>query len=269
MLPQERLIERVRAQCARDPRVVSALMYGSFTRGEGDAHSDVEFWLFLAADDLARLDRAAWLGEIAPLLACFENEYGATVAIFEGPVRGEFHFEDADTLDQVRRWRSLEGAASPETMLVLDRTGELAAALADAAARGPRAPDAALAQALLDRALNWLLLGSSVLRRGEEARALDALSHVQRHLLWLARLSEGAFAHWLTPSRALERDLSAAARARFAECSAPLDAAALAAAYAAAWRWCSELARELVRAFGIDPRAHVFEAAAERSRGDT
>ena len=140
MLRQELLIARVRALCERDPRVVSALMYGSFARGEGDEHSDVEFYVFLSAADLADLDREAWLREIAPLDACFENEYGTTVVFFEGLLRGEFHFEDAATVPRVREWRSLDGAADPERMLLVDRTGTLAGALEAAAELGPRAP---------------------------------------------------------------------------------------------------------------------------------
>jgi lincosamide nucleotidyltransferase len=79
--------------------------------------------------------------------------------------------------------------------------------------------------------LNWLLLGTNMLRRGEYARALDALSQVQRFLLWLARVRENAREHWLTPSRAAERDLSEATMRRFARCTADLDPRSLASAY--------------------------------------
>jgi lincosamide nucleotidyltransferase len=258
MLRQELLIARVRALCERDPRVVSALMYGSFARGEGDEHSDIEFYLFLAAAHLADFDREAWLREVAPLDACFENEYGTTVVFFEGLLRGEFHFEDAATVDRVRDWRSLDGAADPGRMLLVDRTGALASALEAAAELGPRAPSRALAQSLVDRLLNWLVLGSSVLRRGELARAHDALSHVLCHLLWLARLRDGALQHWATPSRALEADVNEATLERYRRCTAALDAGSLRGAYAEAWRFGRELAEAAARAFGCDPRASLF-----------
>ena len=202
MLRQEQLIARVRAHCERDARVVFALTYGSFTRGEGDEHSDVEFWVFLSASDLAVFDREAWIREVEHVELCFENEYGTTVVFFPGLLRGEFHFADAATQERVREWRSLDGTASPERMLLVDRSGGLAAALSEAAARGRLGPTRELTQSLVDRLLNWLVLGSAVLRRGERARALDALSHVQRDLLWLARLESGALQHWPTPSRA-------------------------------------------------------------------
>src|SRR3954447_5748983 len=39
---QEAMIARLRDLCLQDERVVAALLYGSFTRGEGDAFSDIE-----------------------------------------------------------------------------------------------------------------------------------------------------------------------------------------------------------------------------------
>ena len=49
-------------------------MYGSFTRGEGDAHADIEFALFIADDALPQLDQRAWVVQIAspaPTSACW------------------------------------------------------------------------------------------------------------------------------------------------------------------------------------------------------
>jgi len=239
MLRQLVLIDRVRELCAQDARVVSALMYGSFLRGEGDAFSDVEFYLFCSEAGLDGLDREAWLGEIAPLRACFENEFGTTVAIFDDWIRGEFHFEPLAAIARVRAWPLAPGDA--EAMRILDRDGRLRDALADAERPRPVRPTAELASELSNRLLNWLLLGTNVLRRGEYARALDALSQVQRFLLWLARLREGAREHWPTPSRAAERDLSAEALERFARCTAHLDPGALAAAYENAWHFGRDL----------------------------
>jgi len=258
MLRQEQLIARVRALCERDERVVSALMYGSFARGEGDEHSDVEFYVFLSAAHLARFDREAWIREVARFDLCFENEYGTTVVFFDDLLRGEFHFEDAASVDRVREWRSLDGAADPERMLVVDRSGALTAALRAAAAWGPVSPTRELAQSLVDRLLNWLVLGSSVLRRGELARAHDALSHVLRHLLWLARLRDNALQHWPTPSRALEDDVPAATRERYRRCTAALDAESLRGAYAEAWSFGRVLAETTGKAWRCDPRAALF-----------
>ena len=239
MLRQLVLIDRVRELCVQDARVVSALMYGSFLRGEGDAFSDVEFYLFWSEAGLDGLDREAWLGQIAPLRTCFENEFGTTVAIFDDWIRGEFHFEPRGAIARVRSWPLTPEDA--EAMRILDRDGQLRDALADAARPRPVRPTEELASELSKRLLNWLLLGTNVLRRGEYVRALDALSNVQRFLLWLARLREGARTHWPTPSRAAERDLSAGALERFARCTAHLDPGALAVAYENAWRFARDL----------------------------
>ena len=45
MLIQEAMIQRVRELCGADARVTGAFMYGSFTLGEGDAYSDIEFYI--------------------------------------------------------------------------------------------------------------------------------------------------------------------------------------------------------------------------------
>lgn len=42
LIPQYAMIEQVRQLCTNDPRVVSALMFGSFAIGEGDQFSDIE-----------------------------------------------------------------------------------------------------------------------------------------------------------------------------------------------------------------------------------
>ena len=66
MLQQEVMIEKVRELCERDERVVAALMYGSFTLGQGDRFSDIEFYLFFEDKALEGLDEEAWVGQIAP-----------------------------------------------------------------------------------------------------------------------------------------------------------------------------------------------------------
>ncbi|MDI5970347.1 hypothetical protein POF50_013505 [Streptomyces sp. SL13] len=219
MLEQERLIARVRVACRDDERLTAALMYGSFAAGEGDAHSDIEFWLFFDPERHGTVDPAAWCERIAPVRLLVLNEFGTHVAFFPGPVRGEFHFTSFADLGAVRSWPA-RGAAV-ERMVVKDRGGALAAALRAVPER-PAAPDSGEVAALCGRFANWLVLAERVAARGEWLRAWDALAHAQRHLAWLARLAEGRTQHWLTPSRAAERDLPApAAEAlRAATCAA-------------------------------------------------
>ncbi|WP_144120182.1 hypothetical protein [Catellatospora sichuanensis] len=77
MLPQEHLITRVRELCLGDEDLVAALTYGSFAQGVGDAHSDVEFWLFFGADQAEVLDHRAWLDRIGPIRHLIVNEFGS------------------------------------------------------------------------------------------------------------------------------------------------------------------------------------------------
>ena len=78
----------------------------------------------------------------------------------------------------------------------------------------PQEPAATPLSALTDRVLELgTLFGTDGTRLEQRClelpRPADALGHVQRHLLWMARLAEDATGHWLTPSRAAERELSA------------------------------------------------------------
>ncbi|HEX5501507.1 MAG TPA: nucleotidyltransferase domain-containing protein [Thermomicrobiales bacterium] len=252
MLPQERLIGRVREVCRADDRLVAAMMYGSFARGEGDAFSDIEFILFFADDLLPALDQRAWVAHIAPVALYFVNEFGIGTAIFDDLIRGEFHFDRASDIAKVdESWRNTDWFPSLDATLVLDRTGELTRRLGALIGPPPARDAPEQIRFLADSLVNWLLFGTTVLARGELARALDLLGHVQRYLLWLARLESGATMHWPTPSKSLEGDLPAAAYARYAACTASLDRAALNAAYRAAGAWGVELLRALSARYGL------------------
>ena len=247
---QERMIARVRQLCREDARLKAALMYGSFAKGEGDAHSDIEFYLFFADEAFETVQLEAWAARVSPVALFLTNEFGTSVAIFENGVRGEFHFEPAANMSRIREWPAVPNIAAPHATLVLDRTGELAGHLAhwhDKPFEGLRGTHL---QTVYDRLLNWLLLGLNVLERGERVRAFDTLHHVHRHMLWLARAAEGAAQHWLTPSRGLEGD-SEEIYTRFAACTGGLSE--LEAVYASCWLWT----KELVERLGLEPRGAV------------
>ncbi|MFE1318278.1 hypothetical protein [Kitasatospora phosalacinea] len=221
MLFQEELIARVRRACEADGGLDAALMYGSFAAGEADEHSDVEFWLFFTARRRAEVDPRAWCEAIAPLSYGLLNEFGSYVAFFPGLVRGEFHFATVDEIAGVAGWPA-RGAAV-ERMLVVDRRGVLAPVLEGLPQRYvPPVDGPGVIAEYCDPFANWLVLALHLAARGEELRAWDALGHAQRHLLWMARLAEESTAHWLTPSRGAERELSAATVAglRAATCAA-------------------------------------------------
>lgn len=189
---QHELIARVRDLCRTDGRLAAALTYGSFVTGAADEHSDIEFWLFAAEP----VDPGAWLARVGPIRHVVVNEFGAHVVFFPGLIRGEFHFAAAADVPSVATW------PSRDVEIIVDRDGELARALA-----APPPHQRRDLTELAGRFANWLLLAHQVAARGELLRAVDALTHAQRHLLWMVRLAGDHTQHWLTPSRAAETDL--------------------------------------------------------------
>jgi lincosamide nucleotidyltransferase len=205
MLVQERLIARVRDVCQTDERLDAALMYGSFAAGDADAYSDIEFWLFFGTQSLATVDPWVWCNQIAPLTHLVRNEFGTDVAFFPGLIRGEFHFATTDDIPTVRTWPAR--GAPVDRMIVLDRSAALRPALQSLPERPAVPGNGVEIETMCGRFANWLVLAHHLARRGENLRAWDALGHVHRHLLWLARLNTGKTDHWLTPSRHAEAEL--------------------------------------------------------------
>ena len=264
LLPQEQMISRVRDVCHADARVVAALMYGSFTKGEADAYSDIEFVIYIDDADLATFDAVVWLERIAPVALYFVNEFSVGTAIFENLIRGEFHFDPASSMAQVRTWRNEAGFPDPSAMLILDRTGELITHLAQISGPGPDRTEPATVAWHWHTYLNWILFGAGILARGERARALEILWFVQRCLLRFARLIEGSTDHWQTPSKNVENDLSPETCRRYIACTASLANDALECAYAAAWTWGNELARTLSVTQKLVPNEALLATMDER-----
>ncbi|WP_051450290.1 hypothetical protein [Actinospica robiniae] len=230
---QYELIAAVRAAAAADPGIDAALMYGSFVKDEADAHSDVEFWLFLTPEARAATDPRAWIGALGhPVSYVLLNEFGSHVAFFTGLVRGEFHFATTDAYPEIASWPERPGPL--ERVVIVDRSGRLLPALTALPERAPLPGPERFVAEYCDPWVNWLALAANVLRRGELLRALDALGYAQRNLLWMVRTAEQATGHWLTPSRAAESDLGARALAAVHATAAPADPAAIAAALRAA-----------------------------------
>lgn len=256
---QETMIERVRALCQADTRVVAAMMYGSFCFGEGDRYSDIEFVLFFEDSTYAGLDRRAWLSQIAPVALLFVNEFGVTTAIFENLVRGEFHFHAASEIEIAGGFQA-NGVWFPslDSTLICDKTGMLTPYLEPLIGGPPDRTAPENLQFVVNCFFNWLVFGLNVLRRGELARALELLSAVQRNLLWMARALEGSTEHWPIPARLLERDLSANAVARYRACTAALDGPSLRRAYGECWRWAAEMLPELAARFGVTTPQSLF-----------
>jgi lincosamide nucleotidyltransferase B/F len=244
MLQQEDMIQKVRELCQQDERVVSALMYGSFALGQGDQFSDIEFYLFFDDAALDGLEEEAWVGQIATLELYYINEFGNGTAIFENLVRGEFHFEPYSNVGLVDAWESA-WFPSLESAVLVDKRGALSRRVSRLVRRPPEMDTSERALFLCNSLMNWTLMGTNLLKRGEYARAEALLSLVHVHLLQSMRLVEGRTANWLSPSRRLEEDVSAASYQRFRACTAALDARQLVRAYTSTWEWGKELMSEL------------------------
>lgn len=258
MLQQDSMIQKVREACERDDRLVSALMYGSFALGEGDGFSDVEFYLFVRDEALEGLDEEGWVGQVAPVLLYYVNEFGNGTAIFENMVRGEFHFERASKRDLIDGWEAAH-FPSLERAVVADKDGELTLMVSRLVGPLPNLDTPERALFVRNSLVNWTLMGTNLLKRGEYARAEAFLTLVHGHLLQAARLVEGKTANWLSPSRRLEEDLPAAAYERFRACTAALDAAQLARAYRSTWAWARELIAELSERHALAPPGTLLD----------
>jgi lincosamide nucleotidyltransferase len=234
VLFQQQLIHQVREVCRADERLDAALMYGSFASGEADAHSDVEFWLFFLPQWHGQVQAREWCGQLGPVTHLVRNEFGTDVVFFAGLVRGEFHFAGTDDIPAVRTWPARSAAV--DQMIVLDRSGALRPAL-DSLADRPAVPCTGEdVEALCGRFANWLVLAHHVAARGEVLRAWDALGHVHRHLLWMARLAEDSTGHWLTPSRRAESELAPHVVAELRHSTAAAEPDQLRDALRKAWR---------------------------------
>lgn len=79
MLIQRKIIQSVRDKCIQDKSVSACMMYGSFTKGEGDQYSDVEFYIFIDEDKVENFSSRLWISEIYSVDLIFYNDYGTEV----------------------------------------------------------------------------------------------------------------------------------------------------------------------------------------------
>lgn len=263
-MQQQAMIARVRALCQTDRRVSAAMMYGSFTYAEGDSYSDIEFLLFFEDDAYKTLNQRAWLDQIAPVAALYTNDYGIQAVIFDNLVRGEFHFHRISDVTIGATWKGVITFPTLDSTLIVDKAGRLTPYLEPII--GPpidfATPDTL--QRIAHQFANQFVFGFSVWQRGEHARTLEMLNIIHRQLLSMARALEGATAHWLTPSRALEQDLSPAAYARFATCTAALDRADQGRALANCWTWGREMLVELETRWSVTLPVSLLDSISAR-----
>ncbi|MFF3273985.1 nucleotidyltransferase domain-containing protein [Streptomyces chrestomyceticus] len=256
----DRRVARLRELAAAEPRLEGVLLYGSWTLGEADAHSDIEAYLYVRDAHADTFDGREFVGRIAPLKLAYTNMYGILAVVFDDLMRGEFHVVAAGPgIDEVPTWRGMVQLPDPGAAVLLDRDGRLTAAARHLADPCPPEPGPT-AQQLTDELTNWTLMLAHVLERGETARA-HALMHtvVAPQQLQLCRLLRGSTTHWLTPSRALEQDLPAADRDRYTATTAPAVLPAVRVAARASWQWSRELAGEAAARWGTEVPTALHE----------
>ncbi|MFD5345513.1 nucleotidyltransferase domain-containing protein [Streptomyces anulatus] len=263
-LALDRRIELLRATAEADPRVGGVLLYGSWTLGEADAHSDLDACLYVREADVDAFDGREFVERLAPLKLAYTSMRGILAVVFDDLMRGEFHVEPTGTgIAEIATWRDQVHFPRPEAAVLMDRTGHLTAAARELAAFNPPKP-VSTAQQLTDELANWTLMLAHVQARGEHARAHNLLHAVIAPLqLKLCRLLRGSTAHWLTPSRALEADLPVVDVERYATATGPLAPEALRAAAANSWRWSRELAAEAADRWGTQLPLGLHEEIAE------
>ncbi|MCW5852422.1 MAG: nucleotidyltransferase domain-containing protein [Anaerolineae bacterium] len=251
MLPQTRLLQRVREVCQADERLEAALLAGSLGRGEGDEYSDLDVVLFFGDEVFEQIDIKTWIEQVAPVDLYFVNSFGSPTAIFDNLVRGEFHPYRVSDMSILETWRGIVWFPSLADAIILDRTGELTRRLQTLVGE-PRQDSPDQIQKICYNLVNWTLFGSNVLARGETARALEILFIAHDELFRLLRLLEGATGHWISPTKSLEWEVSPAAYVRYQSCTAPAEPPALARAYRATWAWAREMMAALARQYPIN-----------------
>lgn len=209
MLIQNKIIQSVRDRCIEDEFVSACMMYGSFTKGEGDQYSDVEFYIFIEDDKMENFSSRHWVSEVYPIHLIFYNEYGTEVVIFSNMIRGEFHFLPVSKIEIIKSFKPTGLFPDPESMYIYDSTEQLKPLLDDLGGAGPDRMTDENVNFAFNNFVNAWLMGVNVMRRGELARSLEALTLVQRYILQLIRLKENTVERWLNSTKNLEEDISA------------------------------------------------------------
>lgn len=208
MIFQKQIIHSVKEKCEQDSRVTSCMMYGSFTKGEADQYSDVEFYIFVKDSVLEKFDSKLWVAEIASYDLMFHNEFGTEVVVFSNLIRGEFHFLPISKIGIIESFKPTGVFPDTKSMFIYDATGMLKSYLDDLGDSIPERMTSENVNFAFNNFVNAWLMGINVLKRGELARSLEVLTSVQKYTLQLLRIKEQNVERWLNSTKNLENDLS-------------------------------------------------------------
>lgn len=245
-MEQISLINKVKKIAEEDTNVSAVLMYGSFTKGEGDKYSDIEFYIFL--NDKANFSSHSWVAQVLPTYLYFTNEYGSEVAIFNNLIRGEFHFLPREEIKIILSWEGFVRFSEIDKMILVDKEGRLSSVLSQI--NVPR-PDRCTQENIVwlsQSLLNVLLVTANLIKREEYAHAYQSLSNVQKFLLWLIRVNVGQTDHWESPTKSLEKELDTIWYLKFQEVTAELEPKKIRLAFENSLR----LSQELFQGLAVD-----------------
>lgn len=219
------MIEKVRQSALQDDDISAVLMYGSFTKGEGDRYSDIEFYIYHRSEECP--DKFAFVSQVAPVLLFFTNEFGTDVAIFENMVRGEFHFHPVSDVEDVKSWAAVISFEFKDKMNLMDKDGKLSDVLHSIPPLRPERDTPESREYLAQNLLNNLLFANNLILRGEYAHAHQLFGFIQRYVMWLIRLHLGKVNHWEAPSKKLEEDIPHEWLLKYKQCVPSLEGKSL------------------------------------------
>lgn len=252
MLKQKQLIAKVKQLVELDEKVSACMMYGSFTKGEGDQYSDIEFYVFLKDDMVSTFDSAKWLYEVAPYSLLYQNEYGTEVVIFENLIRGEFHFLSEKEMNIIPSFKESGYIPDTNAMFIYDETGKLEPYLSELNGPGPNRQTEENVNFLFNNFSNLWLMGINVLKRGEYARSLELLSLFQKNILQLIRIVEDNADNWFNMTKNLEKEISPKNYEKFRKITARLEKSDLHEAYKNSLIFVIELHNLLEKQYKLD-----------------
>lgn len=221
-MEQLKLIDKVWETALADKQVRAVLMYGSFTKGEGDQYSDIEFYIFTREENIA--DKREWISSVHPIDMFYTNEFGTDVVVFDNLIRGEFHFYPATEMDVINTWQGILDFKHRDKMNLVDKDGLLLAVLDNIKLISPIWNTEENITNVADSMINNLLFVGNVIQRGENARAVHLFFYLEKYLASLIRLHLGTTEHWLDPMKGFEEDITGEWYARYKKCIPQLDA---------------------------------------------
>ncbi|WP_408098007.1 aminoglycoside 6-adenylyltransferase [Peredibacter sp. HCB2-198] len=199
------MINQVKELSSLDSNVRAVFMYGSFSKGEGDKHSDIEFYFFLT--DANSIDEKNWAAQIGEVILFFKNEFGTKVAIYDDLIRAEFHFLDVKDITIIKQWEGLISFENKEKMIHVDKDGLLKEILDSISIISPIRNSRESIVWLSQSLVNSLVYTGHLIARNEWAHAHMSFSYIQKYTLWLMRVEASAFTHWESPSKSAEKDI--------------------------------------------------------------